>query len=483
MWPFSTAKKAGRPQPPVLFTNTLGNRKERFASIKPGIVSLYSCGPTVYGPAHIGNLRAYVFSDLIARVLQSAGYRLKRVINITDVGHLVGDGDQGQDKMAVGAAREGVRPEDIAKLYSDLFVKDIAALGIDTRNIAFPRATEYIQEQIAMVKTLEEKGFAYPARDGIYFDTSKFAGYGKLGGVGDAGEEQGHERIEANADKKHPHDFALWRKAKTGDLQQWDSPWGRGNPGWHIECSAMIRAILGAEIDVHTGGMDHIPVHHNNEIAQSESANARPLARYWIHGAFLTIEGDKISKSLNNDIYLSDIEKRGFHPLALRYFFLQASYRTPLSFSWTALESASEALNRLWRHAAELKAEAGGEEDPSEERDRIVATLYDDLATPQAIGLIWDALRDDGLSAGEKWGILAAADRILGLSLAQPPKGVLPIASIDLPPDIRRLVEERDAVRARKDYAAADRLREDLQNRGYRVDDGPSGTLLTSLPR
>jgi cysteinyl-tRNA synthetase len=478
--PFLSRPQA-KPLPPILFTNTLGGKKDRFAPIRPGVVSMYSCGPTVYSPVHIGNLRSQVLADLVARTLSSAGYRVKRVMNITDVGHLVGDADQGEDKMAVGAKAAGASPEEIAKRYAGQFLADIKALNFDTDAMEFPYATDYIQEQVAMVKALEEKGLTYAAADGIYFDTTAFAGYGKLGGVTDEGRAEA--RIHAVAGKKHPHDFALWRKAKVGDLQQWDSPWGRGNPGWHIECSAMIRALLGPEIDVHTGGIDLIPVHHNNEIAQSESANGRPLARYWVHGAFLSVDGDKIAKSLGNGITLADVREKGFHPLALRYFFLQASYRTPLSFSWTALSSAAEALNRLWRHAAEIRAEAEGKEAPSPEADRIMATLYDDLSTPQAIGLIWEAIRDEGLSAAEKWGILAGADRVLGLSLARPPKGALPLSMTDLPGDIRKLVGERDAARKAGDFPEADRLRNALHARGYRVDDGPSGTLLTHLPR
>jgi cysteinyl-tRNA synthetase len=477
MWPFSTKPRA-RAKPPLFFTNTLSGRRERFVPLKAGQALMYSCGPTVYSRAHIGNLRAYVFADLIARALTSAGLRADRVINITDVGHLVGDGDEGEDKMSVGSKREGISPKEIAERYAGMFIEDIHALNLDTAHIRFPRATDYIAEQIAMVKTLEEKGFAYRTSDGVYFDTAKFPGYGKLGGVDHASLMEG-ARVEATGEKRNLHDFALWRNAKPGDLQQWDSPWGRGNPGWHIECSAMIRSLLGQEIDIHTGGMDHIPVHHNNEIAQSEPLTHRPLARFWIHAAFLTVEGEKISKSLGNDIYLSDIVERGYHPLALRYFFLQAHYRTPLSFSWTALASANEALERLWRHAREIRAESGGQSEPSTEADHVTAVLYDDLGTPQALGLVWEAIRDDGLSAEEKWGVLEVADAVLGLSLLHPPASAAPLAPRDIPEDIRGILASRDAARARKDFAESDRLRQELQNRGYRVEDSASGTLLT----
>ena len=479
MWPFKAKPRDSAA--PLFFTNTLSGKRDLFAPLKRGQVLMYSCGPTVYSRAHIGNLRTNVFSDLVARLLTSAGYRVDRVTNITDVGHLVGDADAGEDRMSLGAKREGLSPLEIAERYAHMFIDDLGQLNIDTGHIRFPRATEYIKEQVAMVKTLEEKGFAYRTTDGVYFDTAKFTGYGKLGGISQSEEStpESFARVAANDEKRSAHDFALWRKAKIGDLQQWDSPWGRGNPGWHIECSAMIRSLLGQEIDIHTGGMDLIPVHHNNEIAQSESITNRPLARYWIHGAFLNVEGEKISKSLGNDVYLSDITARGYHPLALRYFYLQAQYRTPLSFSWTALASASEALGRLWRHAREVREESGGRSAPSSERAHIEAVLRDDLSTPQALGLLWESIRDEGLSAEEKWGLIEAADAVLGLSLVNPPASAGPLSGNDLPEDVRALLERRNEARGRKDFAESDRLRADLENRGYRVEDSPSGTLLT----
>ena len=481
---------------PVFLTNTLSGKREAFAPLKAGVVTMYSCGPTVYDRAHIGNLRAYVFSDILARTLIESGQNVRRVINITDVGHLVGDGDEGEDKMAVGASREKLRPEDIANRYATLFVEDVAKLNLDTKAVLFPKATEYIKEQIALNQELEAKGHTYRIKDGLYFDVSTFPNYGKLGGVPEDIVKNGtaetlvdraklatHGRITENKEKRNAADFALWRKAKPHDLQQWDSPWGFGNPGWHIECSAMIRALLGETIDIHTGGMDHISVHHNNEIAQSESAYDRPLARYWVHGAFLTIGGDKISKSLRNDIYLSDIEERGIHPLALRYFFLQAHYRTPLSFSWEALEASQEALLRLWKLAEEVGSDAKGEAKSSDASRRIVAILREDLSTPQAIAYLWECLKDDALTAKEAWGVVTAAEPILGLMLTNPPVRTRPYALSELPEDVRVLVEERNAARKAKNYLDSDRIRVHLENRGYRVEDGPSGTLLSPLGR
>jgi cysteinyl-tRNA synthetase len=477
MWPF---KKAAAPESsaPIFFTNTLSGKKDLFAPLKPGVVSMYSCGPTVYGPQHIGNLRAALFADVIARVLIASSYHVRRVINITDVGHLVGDGDEGEDKMKVGAEREHVSPEEIANRYTKQYTEDIRSLGIDTTHILFPRASQFIEEQIAMIRTLEEKGYAYRTQDGVYFDTAKLPDYGKLGGIAQV-KLMGGARIKIEGGKRNLHDFALWRNAKPGDLQQWDSPWGKGNPGWHIECSAMIRTLLGTQIDIHTGGMDHIPVHHNNEIAQSEVANGKPLARYWLHEAFITIEGEKISKSLGNEVLLSDLTARGYHPLALRYFYLQASFRTPISFSWEAIAASHEALQRLWRLAHEVIGESKGKVTDSDTERQLIAILRDDLATPAALALLWETLRDEDMPAAEKLGVLTAADAVLGLSLLLPPDVAGPLATEDLPQEVQLLILKRDEARNAKEYKVSDEIREELEYRGYRVDDGPSGTVVT----
>lgn len=435
---------------------------------------MYTCGPTVYGPAHIGNLRAYVLSDTIARVLGTAGYRVMRIINITDVGHLVGDGDEGEDKMKLGAKRDKTTPEAIADRYTREFLDDLVELTIDTKEIQFPRATAYVREQIALAKTLEEKGFAYRISRGLAYDTSRFPGYGKLGNV-DLSAQRAGTRIEADPEKRHAADFWLWRTAKKGDLQMWDSPWGMGNPGWHLECSAMSRALLGPEFDIHTGGEDHIATHHNNEIAQSEAASGRTYVRYWMHVAFLTIEGEKISKSLGNDIYLKDVSARGYHPLALRYFYLQAHYRTPLTFSWEALAGAASALTRLWNLSRELANESRRTSRPSEVLEQFKAAMRDDLATPQALGILWDALRSEEYTPEEKWGLLEEADKQLGLELLDPPK----LEEPETPKEIRELIARREAARANEEYEAADRLREEIERSGYHVEDGPRGTVLT----
>lgn len=456
--------------------NTLSGKKEVFVPLKPGLVLMYTCGPTVYGPAQIGNLRAYVFSDTLARTLSEAGLHVQRVINITDVGHLVGDADQGQDKMAVGALREKKTPREIADEYTKQFMDDLHDLNIDTASIRFPRATEYIREQIALAKTLEEKGFTYRLPDGLYFDTTRFVNYGRLGNMRGTKLKEG-ARVAKTEGKKHAADFALWRSAKPGDLQQWDSPWGSGNPGWHLECSAMSRALLGVQIDIHTGGEDHISVHHNNEIAQSEAASGRTFVRYWLHNAFLTIDGEKISKSLGNDIYLSDLIAKGHHPLALRYFFLQAHYRTPLSFTTEAFDAASSALQRLWKAARDIQEESRGKETWSDAIERFEVAMRDDLNTATALAVLWESVRSDDLTPEEKWALLKCADRYLGLMLVDAPLRTIAVDA--LPQEIQELLDRREKARAAKDFESADRLRAEIEKGGYRVEDGQNGPVLT----
>lgn len=484
MWPFS--KKEKRNVAPIFFTNTLTSKKELFVPLKPGVVSMYSCGPTVYSKQHIGNLKAPLFADIIARILLEAGYHVRRVINITDVGHLVSDADEGEDKMEKGARLEGIVPQEIAVRYTGLFQDDLRALNVATSDILWPKATEYIREQIAMIKTLEEQGHTYRTKDGLYFDTETFPGYGKLGGVADATRKEVAladlgRRIKENKEKRHAADFALWKFAAFGTerLQEWPSPWGTGFPGWHIECSAMSRALLGDQLDIHTGGMDHIPIHHNNEIAQSESVTGKPFVRYWMHEAFITIEGEKISKSLKNEMYLSDIEARGFHPLSLRYLFLSAHYRTPMSFTWESIAAADEALKRLWRACDKIAHESKRKEKDSDAARRLIAVVRDDLATPQALALLWESIADESLSSTQVWGLIVAADRIFGLSLTNPPADFLPIPFSSLPVSIQTLVKQREEARKKKDFAVADAARIHIEAGGYHVEDTADGPLFT----
>jgi len=355
-------------------------------------------------------------------------------------------------------------------------------LNVDVGKITFPRATEYIKEQIEMIKTLEAKGYTYVIHDGVYFDTSHFPDYGKLGGVADNMRKEAAlaligRRITENKEKRQPADFALWKFSRRGHarLQEWGSPWGMGFPGWHIECSAMVKSLLGATIDIHTGGMDHIPVHHNNEIAQSEAANERELARYWLHEAFVTIRDEKISKSLDNSVYVSDIEARGFHPLALRYYFLQAHYRSPIDFTWEALEASNAGLHRLWKLAQEVKETSKARAVPTDESRRMIAYLRDDLATPQALALLWETIQDEDLEPSQVWGVLEAAEPVLGLLLLTPPHTV----PLSIPEDVAKLMRERDVARVERDFAKADKLRIHIEKRGYHVEDSAAGTVLT----
>lgn len=463
--------------PRIFFTNTLTGTKDLFISQRPGTVSMYSCGPTVYAQAHIGNLRSYVFSDTIARVLSEAGFHVSRVINITDVGHLVGDGDEGEDKMAVGAAREHKTPEEIADQYTNQFLDDLHDLNIDTTDIQFPRATDYIKEQIALAKVLEEKGFAYRLQHGLAFDTSRFPGYGRLGNQ-DAEMQQVGARVEADPEKRHPRDFWLWRAARPGDLQQWDSPWGRGNPGWHIECSAMVRSLLGQEIDIHTGGEDHIAIHHNNEIAQSEAVSGRTFVHYWLHNAFLTMQGEKAAKSLGNVIYLSDIVGCGYHPLALRMLYLQAQYRSPLSFSWDALSGAASGLSRLWKQAERIADESRKTSRQSQASKQFVLAMRDDLATPQALSVLWESLKSEEYAPEEKWHLIETADAHLGLSLVTPPERPV-VAEQEISKSVQELLGKREIARQARDFAQADHLRTQIEESGYHVEDAPDGPVLT----
>ena len=462
----------------IFFSNTMSGKKELFIPQKPGQASSYSCGPTVYDRAHIGNLRAYVFADTMDRTLRSAGYQVHQVINITDFGHLVSDGDEGEDKMTKGLKREGLpitmeNMRAMSEKYAHQFIDELSEVGIDTSAIDFPRASDYIREQIALITTLEQKGYAYRTKDGVYFDTSRVAYYGKLGGI-DTAAQQASARNKTEI-KRHPADFVLWKPdSKLG----WQSPWGLGFPGWHIECSAMSRALLGMEIDIHTGGEDLIPIHHNNEIAQSEAASGRTFAHYWMHNAFLIMNGEKASKSLGNVVYLSDVIAKGYHPLALRYFFLQAHYRTPLSFSWDALAAAASALERFWKIAHHIADESGRENAPSEARVRFLAAMRDDLATPQALGILWEIVKSEDYSPEEKWGLLEDADAHLGLSLLNPPLSPT-LSATEAPEEVRKMLTNREAARASKDFAEADRLRDEIETRGYHVDDGPEGPILT----
>ncbi len=467
---------------PLYLHNTLGNEKQRFLPAPHAKeVRMYNCGPTVYGRQHIGNLSMFVFTDTLRRTLEFNSFSVKQVINFTDFGHLTSDGDEGADKMTAGLKREGLKPtlenmRTLGEKYANLFLEDIRSLNVEVDKITFPRASDYIPAQIAMVQALEEKGYAYRGDVGVYFDTSRFPEYGALGDINLEGLRVG-ARVEANIEKRNPTDFLLWKSNKK---LGWESPWGRGFPGWHIECSAMIRAILGNQIDIHTGGIEHIPVHHNNEIAQSESATGKkPLARFWLHRAHLQLGGAKIAKSGGNVVYLSDIIERGFHPLALRYLLLGAHYRTNSNFTWEALAAAQTAYAKLVAFRLSYADVTPG--NVSQYWGvQIMRHINDDLDTPGALALIWEMTKDGSVPPADFLATLFYADRVLGLRLKEPDgearKLALPhiqqeVVDSDLPPEIQALLKERDEARLEKNWQRADELRSHIEAAGYTLED------------
>ena len=440
---------------------------------------MYNCGPTVYDRQHIGNLRPPVVFNVLRRVLDYWGYDVRQVTNITDFGHLTSDADEGEDKMSMGLKREGMvltleNMHVLAEKFAELYFDDVRSLGVDTEKTIYPRASDYILEQIALIKTLEEKGYGYRAKDGVYFDISRFPSYGKLGGIKLGGLKAG-ARVKASAGKRGPYDFILWKSdAHLG----WESPWGKGFPGWHIECTAMIFKLLGRQIDIHTGGIEHIPVHHNNEIAQAESASGKRYVKYWLHNDHITIEGKKISKSLGNTVYLHNIADRGFSPLSLRYWFLTAHYRSPANFTWEALEGAHTARERLLRFFfEELAGVNGGIPDAAFMRD-FTASLARDLDTPGAVARVWELIKDEKISKQAKHASLLEADKLLGFGLSDKREmsKLAVVPEKELPEDIKKLMEERNSARAAGEYVKADELRKAIVSRGYDIKDTPGGS-------
>ena len=462
--------------PALRFHNTLSGEREVFVPLLPGQVKMYNCGPTPYDRQHIGNLFPPVVVNVLRRTLEIWGHRVKQVTNITDFGHLTSDADEGEDKMTKGLKREGLaltheNMRVLAEKYTKIFLEDLRLLGVDTNSITFPRASDYIPDQIALIKTLEEKSYAYKTKNGVYFDISRFPGYGKLGGINLAGLKEG-ARVEKNLEKRNPFDFALWKlNRKLG----WESPWGKGFPGWHIECTAMIFKLLGKQIDIHTGGIEHIPVHHNNEIAQAESATGKQYVRYWLHNAHITIEGKKVAKSLGNTIYLSQIIDRGLSPLVLRYWYLTGHYRTPMNFTWEALEGASQALTRLTRLYLEFDTRKETA-DKAFLKD-FYAAMANDLDTPKALARVWELVKDNTLSPATKRASLLEADKILGLGLSdeRPMQKLAVIPESKLPGEVQKLLLEREVARADKDFTKADTLRGQVETLGYTIKDTPEG--------
>ncbi len=456
---------------PVYFKNTLSSKKELFEPLDPELVKIYSCGPTVYKKQHIGNMRAFVFADTLHRVLKYNGYKLKHVINITDVGHLTDDADDGEDKIEKSAKESGKSAKEISEEITKLFLQDLKKLNLNLVEYDFPKATAYIAEQIEIIKQLEKRGYTYRTSDGIYFDTSKFKDYGALGNLDKEGLREG-ARIGKNSEKKNPTDFALWKFSKAGEKrqQEWDSPWGVGFPGWHIECSAMSRTLLGVQIDIHTGGVEHVTVHHNNEIAQSEcSSGVSPFVKYWLHGQHLKVDGEKMSKSLGNVIYLSDIEEKGFLPEEFRYFLLGAHYRSEINFTWEALGAAKSAHEKILRHLTDSpKSQVN-----KKYKEKFLKAVNDDLNTPKALALFWKLLKDDSLSKDEKSATAFDFDKVLGLNLK---KRLKLQKSESVPQEVLNLARERQKARQEKNWEFADSLRDKIKEKGFDVLDTKDGT-------
>jgi cysteinyl-tRNA synthetase len=451
--------------------DTMTRTVRPFEPMDPPAVGLYCCGPTVYDTAHIGNLRTYLFEDLLRRALEFAGYAVNHVVNITDVGHLTDDADQGEDKVEERSRRTGRSAWEIAEQYTRAFQADMARLNMLAPTL-WCRATEHIPEQIDLIRCIEEQGFAYRTADGIYFDTSRLPDYGRLARLDPEGLQAG-ARVDVG-EKRRPTDFALWKFSPDGTRRQmeWESPWGVGFPGWHIECSAMAARYLGPFFDIHCGGEDHIPVHHTNEIAQTRACHGTDLANFWLHGYFLQLGDERMAKSSGRFLRLQDLVDQGYDPLAFRYLCLTAHYRSRLQFTWEALAGAAKALQRL--RVATHRWGRGGSPD-GDTLDRFAAQVNDDLNLPGAVALTWELVRSD-LPGAERRATVLEFDRVLGLGLAdwEP-------AELSIPAEVARLVEEREQLRAQKRWAEADALRDRVREAGFEIEDSGTGPAVRPM--
>ncbi len=456
--------------------NTMSRSVEEFRPVSEKTVGMYTCGPTVYNYAHIGNLRTFIFEDVLKRTLRHAGYKVKHVMNITDVGHLTGDGDEGEDKMEKSARESGKSVWDIAKFYTDAFFRDEEALNIIRPDVVC-EATKHIEQMIALIKRLEEGGHTYIAGGNVYFSIDTFPQYGALAKL-KLDDLKSGARIEVDSNKRNPKDFVLWfTNSKFGNqAMMWDSPWGRGYPGWHIECSAMSMYYLGEQFDIHCGGIDAIPVHHTNEIAQSEAATGKQWVKYWMHGEFLITEKGKMSKSSGEFLTLPVLEKKGFNALDYRYFCLGAHYRTQLQFSIEGLTGAANArkglVERISRLGDKVSAQPG--EQAKAYMDEFDGFVFDDLATPKAMSVLWNLLKDESVSAGDRLYAVRYMDSVLGLKLDQVrPEG----DSSAFPPALMELIAARTQAKKEKNWAEADAIRARIEEMGYSVKDTPQGPV------
>lgn len=474
--------------PPIKLQNTLTKELEVFTPIHKDMVYMYHCGPTVYNYLQIGNLRAYVLADILRRTFEANGYAVKQVINITDVGHLTANSDEGfeddgEDKIEKMAKNAGKTAAEISSFYTNIFFEDIAKLHIKTEGTLFPKASEHIQEQIELIQKLEKNGCTYKITDGIYFDTSTFPSYGKLGHINISGLMEG-ARVHTNSEKRNITDFALWKFSPENEkrFQEWESPWGVGFPGWHIECSAMSEKYLGKTFDIHTGGIDHIPVHHNNEIAQSESVNKVPLAHYWLHNAFVTVAEGKMSKSKGNFVRLVTLEEAGVSPLGYRYWLLNARYSTQVQFTLEAVQSAEQGYKKLVTHIGSLPT--GGEVN-EKCFTTFMSYMNDDLNTPKAIAYLWELAKNGQLSDADKKETIITCTNVLGLDIKKTLEDFSTqnknIDTSDIPESIQTLLNKRKVARKEKNWKESDDLRDQIKKEGYDVKDTGNGQELFSL--
>ena len=452
----------------IYFYNTLTKQKDLFKPIEEGKVKIYSCGPTVYKDATIGNMRTNLLNDTLRRVLKYNGYELKHVMNITDVGHLVSDGDEGEDKMLKSAREEHKSPLEIAEHYTKLFFRDLERLNIETPEVVC-KATDHIKEMLEMVQKIMKNGYAYETSTAIYFDVSKLDKYGILSGI-NLNDQKAGARVDIDPEKRNPYDFALWIKAPANHLMKWDSPWGPSSPGWHIECSAMSTKYLGEEFDIHTGGIDLVPTHHENEIAQNKGACGKNPAHYWIHGEYLLINGGKMSKSLGNTYLIDDIIARGYSPLAYRLFNYSCHYRGKLNFTWEGIESANTSLIRLREgYQKHLNGNSNiSDEIIADMENRFHQAINDDMNMPLALSVVWEAVKYPEKSPKIAQ-LLKKFDTVLGIKIDE-------VQETKIPQEILDLVEERKQARSDKNWSESDRLRDLIAEKGYIVKDTKDGT-------
>lgn len=453
--------------------NTLTRKLEDFKPIRDKEVEIYSCGPTVYWNQHIGHMYAYVQWDCLVRIFRYLGYKVKWVMNMTDVGHMTSDEDAGEDKMEKGAKREGLSVWQIADKYIAQFKESLMLLNVHEPDIMC-RATDHIQEQIKLIKKIESNGFTYKTKTGLVFDTSKFPKYADFAHL-NLDEQNSGSRVKVDPEKKKPWDFLLWVTNQPNHIMQWDSPWGRGFPGWHIECTAMSVKYLGEQFDIHTGGKEHIPVHHTNEIAQAYGAFGWQTANFWLHNGWLIFNGEKMSKSLGNNVLASDLINKGFDPLSLRYLILTSHYRTGLNFTWKSLKGAQTTLERLYQEVGRVK-EKSNEGDNDEKnakiwQEKFRSVLTNDLNLPQAIAVVWEMLKSD-LSNKSKHTLLLDWDRVLGLNLD---KAVSDKAEFIVPDEIKKLVDQRESLRKEEQWQEADEVRKKIEDQGFIIEDSPQG--------